>query len=100
MVYDRGKGFGKSLQAKAINMKEAIKPIKKMAMGSSHGQVETSIKGTTMKIWEVGTEKCIGKMEVSIKANGLREYNMERARFMFPGKAIKKDYLKIMFWSF
>ena len=48
----------------------------------------------------MGTEKCIGKMEVSIKANGLREYNMERARFMFPGKAIKKDYLKIMFWSF
>ena len=49
MVYERDKGFGKSLQAKAINMKEAIRPIKKMAMGSSHGQVETSIKGTTMK---------------------------------------------------
>ena len=37
-------------------------------------------------------EKCIGMMEVFIKVNGVKEYNMEKDRFMFLVRVTKREY--------
>ena len=41
-------------------------------------------------------DRCIGKMEVFIRANGKEVFKMEKEKFMFQAKAIKKEYLKRM----
>jgi hypothetical protein len=65
----------------------------------SHGQVETSIKETIVKISEVVLGRCIGMMEAFTKGNGLMEYSMGKGLFLHLDKARKKDYLKTILLS-
>ena len=72
--------------------------IKKVVMEFSHGEVEMYTRGITKLTWEMAMAKCIGMTEVFIKVYGRKESSMDKVRYMFLAKAIKKDYLKTMFW--
>ena len=49
---------------------------KSMVMGSSNGQVATSIKVNIKTTNEMDTEKCTGPMEAATRVNGSGEFNM------------------------
>lgn len=80
----------------AINMKVNILRIKNMDMVSSPGQVETFIKETMMQIFGATSDRCIGVMVATIKANGLTESSMVREYYLSQVKELKKAYLKII----
>jgi hypothetical protein len=43
-------------------------------------------------------DKCTGTMAVFIKDNGKTESSMVKAKYTFPGKALKKVYSNKMSW--
>lgn len=98
MVWEMGKDYGKKVQEIVTNTKDSMQMIKKMAMVSLLGQVVMYIRAITNLIWEMDMVRCIGMMVVFIKVNGIKAYNMEKGRFMFQVKVIRKEYFKIMFW--
>jgi hypothetical protein len=57
-------------------MKESILRIKSMAMVFSLGLVVMSTKEIMMQIFAVTSDRCIGVMEATTKANGLTESSM------------------------
>ena len=69
---DVGKENGKNrlMKSIAINLKECIATIRKMAKVSLNGKMEQYIKETTRTIKDMAMAKCIGQMAQFIKANG------------------------------
>lgn len=91
-----GKVFGKKAQETVINIKDSTQMIKKMGTVFSHGQVVMSIRETMKQIWDVAMVKCIGMMEASTKANGRKEFNMEKVKSTYLAKDTKKDFSRTM----
>jgi hypothetical protein len=82
-----------------INTKDNTCKIKSTGMEFSRGLVATSTKETISKTCAVDSAKCIGAMEVIIKASGSMGYNMVRGSFLFLNKVSKRDSLGIIHLS-
>ena len=65
-------------------------------MGSSIIQAETFIKEISLRTKDKDMEKCIGSMEVTIKAIGVVVYKKERVSFIVLMRVSKREYLKII----
>ena len=77
---ETGMESGKSNKGDLTNTRVNTSTIKSKVMESSPGLPATFTKEITVRINEMGTDKCIGLMEVFIKASGEKESNMEWAR--------------------
>jgi len=71
-------GVKKATLISVIDLKEIIKTIRKMVKVCSLGKVEMFIKVNILMIKEVGTVRCIGLTDLSIKVNGSMEVKMEK----------------------
>ena len=69
---------GKKEQETAINMRVRIMLTKSMAMESSPGPPETSIKGIIVRICVQILAKCTGVTEVITKDSGRTEFSTEK----------------------
>ncbi len=62
-------------------MKENIKTIKKVVMDYLHGVQVMNIEETTLMIWDMDMEKCIGQMVLIIKGCGKRVFKVEKESY-------------------
>ncbi len=87
---------GKKGQEIMTNMKENTSMIRNVGTEYSHGQLVMYIRVITKQMSEMGMGKCIGMMEAFIKGIGIMEYNMDKAKYLFQAKDIKKGYSRII----
>lgn len=71
---------------------------RKMDMEYFLGLQVMFIKEITLLIKEMVMDKCIGRMEASLKVTGVREFNMVWEKFMFQMKDGRREFSKIMCW--
>ena len=88
---------GKRVQTSSqIHMKEITLWTTNTGMGNSAGQVGTFTKEITSTMKDTAMERCTGLMEVSIKANGRKAYNMGTERCISLMDLRRLEYLRIM----
>ena len=91
-----GKVYGREVQAIPISIKGSTRMIKNQVMAYSHGQQVTYTRVIIKMIIDMVTVKCIGVMAVFIRENGEKASSMEKVRYMYQEKDIRRVSLKIM----
>jgi hypothetical protein len=76
----RANGRKQVIKQTVIAIRASTTKIKRMDMAYSIGRVEIYTKGTIKMMKEMALVKCIGLMDLVIKALGNKGFNMAKAR--------------------
>lgn len=82
---------------RSILMKETLLKIRNMDMGFTSGQQVIFTKAISKKMNEMDTEKCSGRMDLSIWENGRMGFNMALERCSILMEQSERDSLIIMY---